>query len=351
MSDEPQPKDPPSDRIGTSAIDGLRYAGFWTRALAFIIDIIVLLPVNALILILVIDLGSVAANFFFSFFDLLYFVLLTSSAWQGTIGKRVLRIRVISTEGRRLSLGRALGRWLASLVSAWILLIGLMMAGWTREKKALHDIICRTRVVHDPEPVAGRAQSEYGVTLERLFAREAAAGTSWRNEARNVPKVGFRVWQILVLFAAVSVLVMAATKFVSLTAFIGGIFHWKLADEAIAVMAAIAVFAGLPLAAMCGGHFAVRLIDRYLGTRILRLKQAYIDLLGGLALSVFAWRLWDAGSRAGPDDMITMMLKVPFAPVAYYAGMMSAASAVIFLWLGVRRLRARVPDGDLPGGV
>jgi uncharacterized RDD family membrane protein YckC len=43
-------------------------------------------------------------------------------------------------------------------VSALLFYIGFMMAGWTNQKRALHDMICDTRVIYgraeDPPPLA-----------------------------------------------------------------------------------------------------------------------------------------------------------------------------------------------------
>src|SRR5450755_2073488 len=43
----------------------------------------------------------------------IYRVLLEASAWQATFGKRLLNIHVTDESGRRISLARSFGRWLA----------------------------------------------------------------------------------------------------------------------------------------------------------------------------------------------------------------------------------------------
>ena len=57
----------------------------------------------------------------------LYETLLTSSSWQGTIGKRVLEIKVVRGNGERLSFGHSLGRYAAYFLVLTVieLLIGL----------------------------------------------------------------------------------------------------------------------------------------------------------------------------------------------------------------------------------
>ena len=48
----------------------------------------------------------------------LYFALCESSAWQATLGKLALGIRVTDLQGQRISFPRALGRYVAKLLSA-----------------------------------------------------------------------------------------------------------------------------------------------------------------------------------------------------------------------------------------
>jgi uncharacterized RDD family membrane protein YckC len=67
---------------------------------------------------------------------------LESSSWQATIGKKVLGLAVTDTEGRRISFGRASGRYFAKFVTNLIpLFIGYILTGFTERKQAIHDMI------------------------------------------------------------------------------------------------------------------------------------------------------------------------------------------------------------------
>jgi len=66
--------------------------------------------------------------------------------WGQTLGKMALQIRVVSVDGGPLSLGQAVGRYFATLLSALILGIGFLMAGIRSDKRALHDLLAGTRV-------------------------------------------------------------------------------------------------------------------------------------------------------------------------------------------------------------
>lgn len=156
----------------------LRYAGFWRRVVAVAIDFVVLLPTVFAAYHFLIPMPSqeewravaqifgnelsnaerqaIQARFttwyiqqagllFFTFG--VYYVLTESSGLQGTVGKRCLRMRVTDLDGRRIRLGRALRRYLARLLSAVPWQIGFIMAAFTPEKQALHDVLAGTLVV------------------------------------------------------------------------------------------------------------------------------------------------------------------------------------------------------------
>ena len=77
---------------------------------------------------------------------LAYTSLLEASPLRATLGKRMLSLRVGDVHGNRLGLARAFARNILKWVSTAILLVGFMMAGWTRKKQTLHDMIVRAQV-------------------------------------------------------------------------------------------------------------------------------------------------------------------------------------------------------------
>ncbi len=83
---------------------------------------------------------------------LFYSVWLESSAWQGTLGKRVLGLKVVTLEGQRISFGRSTSRNIAKSCSALILGVGYLMPLWTQRRQALHDIMAACVVVRSAEP-------------------------------------------------------------------------------------------------------------------------------------------------------------------------------------------------------
>lgn len=120
-----------------------RHVGFWRRVLAHLIDAVVLLFLQLLVLILPRDMALLVT----AVTHCLYFAVLESSPWQGTLGKIRLDLRVTDLAGRRIGFGRALGRYFSKWLSALIVGIGFLMVGWTRRKQGLHDMMAGTLVV------------------------------------------------------------------------------------------------------------------------------------------------------------------------------------------------------------
>jgi uncharacterized RDD family membrane protein YckC len=138
------------------------YAGFWLRFCAAFVDGIVLwvvqIPIQFALGIDPFDSQKRVAVGIVVFSNLisivihwLYKSLQESSSHQATLGKRAVGIIVTDEIGNRISFGRATGRHFAEYLSALILMIGYLMAGWTRRKQALHDMIAGTLVVKKPK--------------------------------------------------------------------------------------------------------------------------------------------------------------------------------------------------------
>ncbi len=136
-----------------------RYAGFWRRFAAIIIDELILGAVSVFFSVtyLLTIMSSpdfetvkitVLSNRIFSLFlHWLYFTIMESSSIRATLGKMALGIIVTDYKGRRISFARANGRYFGKILSAFIFCIGFMMAGFTRKKQALHDMLAETLVV------------------------------------------------------------------------------------------------------------------------------------------------------------------------------------------------------------
>lgn len=161
------PEAPPPAPVAYAPATAARpigYAGFWLRFVAWFIDAIILWILSTFItlpLVAASGLRNMVLNhppqspeeliafmgMFSKFIVLgiiikwLYYALLESSAWQATIGKKTLGLEVTDLAGRRISFARATGRYFGKIISAMILFIGFIMAGFTAQKQALHDMM------------------------------------------------------------------------------------------------------------------------------------------------------------------------------------------------------------------
>jgi uncharacterized RDD family membrane protein YckC len=150
-----------------------RYAGFWIRFVARMIDWILLgilstiiqIPLRLMLGVTAIGLdGSrdplealaalpglmslVGISFLIQIaIQLLYEVYFLTSR-GATPGKIALNLKVIRADGAPITPGLAAGRYFGLWISSLICFIGYIIAGFDPEKRALHDRICETRVVY-----------------------------------------------------------------------------------------------------------------------------------------------------------------------------------------------------------
>jgi uncharacterized RDD family membrane protein YckC len=144
------------------------FAGFWLRFVAYLIDSFILvigIILIAFVVVAIVGVGSFKNNF--QNFDTpddvvtaamvmtillmvlgfvigtwIYYAAMESSFHQSTLGKLALGLTVTDLQGRRVTFGRASGRFFSKIVTGLIpFAIGYIMAGFTEKKQALHDMI------------------------------------------------------------------------------------------------------------------------------------------------------------------------------------------------------------------
>ena len=134
----------------------MKYAGFWKRFFAFLIDLVIL-AIPSIVIIYLLALTDQEPVWIliaiwllpaYLLFGLLYFPLFEFQGWQATPGKRLLCIYVTNLDGQRISFPRAIARYFAKQLSGSAsLFIGYLMAAFTEEKQALHDKVASTLVL------------------------------------------------------------------------------------------------------------------------------------------------------------------------------------------------------------
>jgi len=118
------------------------YAGFWIRVLADLIDTLVMIP---LVLVGLIPVVGILLSLLLS---CVYGAVTESSEAQASLGKRAMGLKVTDLDGRRLTFGRAFGRWVAKQLQFFVIigLLALLIVGFTEKKQGLHDLLAGTIV-------------------------------------------------------------------------------------------------------------------------------------------------------------------------------------------------------------
>lgn len=124
-------------------------AGWWTRALAIIIDSIGIGIIAAAIAsILGGDATGTQSQGLSTLFQAVYFTYFWSAAGKGqTLGSRALNIRVVKTDGSYLDYVGAFLRFIGFFISCIVFLIGVIWAAFDAQKQGWHDKIASTYVV------------------------------------------------------------------------------------------------------------------------------------------------------------------------------------------------------------
>ena len=147
-------------REGAPVAGEMPYAGFWIRFAAVFFDGLIMMPVTFLVwgAILYFSpqlLANGGGPFSLLRVALQVFSIALAMGYEtffigrygATPGKMICDLRVVRSDGTRLTYGRACGRYFAKMLSQFTLGIGYLMAAFDDQKRALHDHVADTRVV------------------------------------------------------------------------------------------------------------------------------------------------------------------------------------------------------------
>lgn len=134
----------------------IRFAGFWMRFWAYLLDLIVVGSIERLLIKPIFRLLDIPLTEFNMFAPIsiasalifyLYFVMMTKYFNQ-TLGKMVFGIKVVDLKGNPLSWGTILFReWIGRFISATVL-VGYIIVAFLPKKQGLHDLFTDTSVIH-----------------------------------------------------------------------------------------------------------------------------------------------------------------------------------------------------------
>jgi len=151
------------------------FAGFWKRVLAYTIDVVSITIIVFVIFYIFFGFDRALGDYFadpgnidkrISFLSqrnlirdisfiiwLIYSAIMETTSLQGTIGKKLVGIKVVDQTGYRLGFGRAFARNVSKILSLIPFGLGFLWVGFSKEKKGWHDIIAKTYVISDIEVV------------------------------------------------------------------------------------------------------------------------------------------------------------------------------------------------------
>lgn len=140
-----------------SGVADLKYAGFWMRFWAYLLDILIIGSINRILVYPIFrlfdwPLGSVGmfapVSIITAIIFYAYFVLMTKYFGQ-TLGKMVFGLKVISLEGQKLNWSTVMFReWIGRFISGTILILYIVV-GFLPKKQGIHDLFADTTVIHE----------------------------------------------------------------------------------------------------------------------------------------------------------------------------------------------------------
>ena len=144
-------------REGVASAATFTYAGFWIRLVAVLLDGVILFVANVVVQLAFVPMvRSGRLDMILTAMGIETLIgMAIGATYEGvfvsrfgaTPGKMALELKVVRPDGGPVSLGRAVGRYFAKFISWMMFGVGFILAGFDLEKRALHDMICDTRVL------------------------------------------------------------------------------------------------------------------------------------------------------------------------------------------------------------
>lgn len=152
-------QDEPINETSPSVKEDVRYAGFWMRFWAYLIDGLVLFSLRGILFVplkfindgVPFNIGFWTLNELLSAsLFILYFVIMTKMYGQ-TVGKIVFGLKVVRKDFQALKWSDVFFREFIGRSIHAIFKVGMLLyiaVGFTPEKEGIHDMIADTRVIH-----------------------------------------------------------------------------------------------------------------------------------------------------------------------------------------------------------
>lgn len=138
-------------------VKDVKYAGFWVRLSAFMLDNMFFAIVMLIVLFVSGQINgnkTDIANTTVVVFDILVSVavVLFWTLWHGrTPGKALLNIKIVSGKNNfgELTIWQSILRYIGYILIPMTLFLGALMIAWREDKRGLHDLLANTYVIYD----------------------------------------------------------------------------------------------------------------------------------------------------------------------------------------------------------
>ena len=146
----------PKSNLEPERNEELKYAGFWVRVLASVIDTVLILLITAPILTAVYGNSywtseSIVSGAWDVFLNYVFPAIVVIMFWiykSATPGKMLMGLRVISLgDDQNMSVGQCVGRYLSYIPAMLPLFIGLFWVAFDKRKQGWHDKLANTAVI------------------------------------------------------------------------------------------------------------------------------------------------------------------------------------------------------------
>ena len=176
---------------GINEMNEHEYAGFWIRVGAALIDTVIFL------IVIMIPLSIIygqqywqGTHYIYGFWDVIlgYVVPIVATVWfwlrfMGTPGKMALKLRIVdASTGNKLSVGQAIGRYFAYILSILPFGLGFIWVGIDRRKQGWHDKLAGTVVIRDSTPVPVKFDSQEwnsAINSKNTWRQKRKSKTVW----------------------------------------------------------------------------------------------------------------------------------------------------------------------------
>ena len=130
------------------SMENPKYAGFWIRFLAIILDTLILSVPSFFLQIFLVQVTGLISLSFVIVIAFVVLIIYLDGIKGGTPGKLILGLRIVNVNGEYIGISSAIKRMIGKFFSGLLLGIGYLMIAWDKKKQGLHDSVAKSFVIY-----------------------------------------------------------------------------------------------------------------------------------------------------------------------------------------------------------